>query len=53
MVTSEPNKFAVDAKMPSYKEIKQRARRARQTFIKRAMKNASPDVIVNVSGFDS
>jgi hypothetical protein len=38
MVTTTPNKFKVGAEMPSYKEIKQRALRAKQTFIKRAMK---------------
>jgi hypothetical protein len=50
MVTNVPNSFQADAKLPSYSKIKSKAKRARQTFIKRAGREGY-DVEVRVDGF--
>ena len=52
MVTNLPNALTPDAEMPTYSKIKSRAKRARQTFLKKASYDGIR-IVVRTEGFDA
>lgn len=52
MVTNLPSVLKVDKEIPKLSKIRSRAKRARQTFVKRAEREGT-SVIVRVEGFDA
>lgn len=52
MVTNMPSFLKVDKELPKLSSIRSRAKRERQTFVKKAEREAPP-VIVKIEGFDA
>jgi hypothetical protein len=53
MVTNLPSMLKQEAELPKLSKIRSRAKRARQTFVKKAELEGQPQVVVKIEGFDA